>query len=117
MSSNGGAAHPHPRCRLPRHPNARHPRIKPAPAPGGRAATTSTPARRAKCRRTPAPSRPVRVWGYPVVPLLFVVATFLILGNALREHPGGTGLAFGGILLGVPVYWWWLRDRQVQGPV
>jgi hypothetical protein len=44
------------------------------------------------------------VWGYPVVPLLFVVATFLILGNALREHPVGTGLAFGGILLGVPVY-------------
>lgn len=55
-------------------------------------------------RRQPDRPRPVRVWGYPVVPLLFVVATFLILGNALREHPGGTGLAFGGILLGVPVY-------------
>lgn len=55
-------------------------------------------------RRQPDRLRPVRVWGYPVVPLLFVVATFLILGNALREHPGGTGLAFGGILLGVPVY-------------
>jgi len=55
-------------------------------------------------RREPDRPRPVRVWGYPVVPLLFVVATFFILGNALREHPGGTGLAFGGILLGVPVY-------------
>jgi basic amino acid/polyamine antiporter, APA family len=55
-------------------------------------------------RRQPDRPRPVRVWGYPVVPLLFVVATFLILGNALREHPVGTGLAFGGILLGVPVY-------------
>jgi len=60
-------------------------------------------------RRQPDRPRPVRVWGYPVVPLLFVVATFVILGNALREHPGGTGLAFGAILLGVPVYWWWLR--------
>ena len=56
-------------------------------------------------RRQPERPRPVRVWGYPVVPMLFVVATFIILGNALREHPGGTGLAFGGILLGVPVYW------------
>ncbi|HEV2750018.1 MAG TPA: amino acid permease [Gemmatimonadales bacterium] len=55
-------------------------------------------------RRQPDRPRPVRVWGYPVVPLLFVVATFLILGNALRGHPGGTGLAFGGILLGIPVY-------------
>ena len=67
-------------------------------------------------RRQPDRPRPVRVWGYPVVPLLFVVATFIILGNALREHPGGTGLAFGGILLGVPVYWWWLRDRKAEGP-
>ena len=55
-------------------------------------------------RRQPDRPRPVRVLGYPVVPLLFVVASLLILGNALREHPGATGLAFGGILLGLPVY-------------
>src|SRR5690242_18589697 len=55
-------------------------------------------------RRQPNRPRPVRVWGYPVVPLLFVVATFIILGNALREHPVGTGIDFLGILLGVPVY-------------
>jgi len=55
-------------------------------------------------RRQPDRPRPVRVWGYPVVPLLFVVATFIILGNALREHPVGTGIDFLGILLGVPVY-------------
>src|SRR5881397_2653479 len=34
-------------------------------------------------RRRPYLPRPVRVLGYPVVPLLFVLATFLILGNAL----------------------------------
>ena len=62
-------------------------------------------------RRQPARPRPVQVLGYPVVPLLFILATFLILGNALREHPGSTGLAFGGILLGVPVYFAWLRWR------
>ncbi len=62
-------------------------------------------------RRQPERPRPVRVLGYPVVPLLFVVATFIILGNALREHPGGTGLAFGGILLGVPVYYALVRSR------
>ena len=62
-------------------------------------------------RRQPAQPRPVKVLAYPVVPLLFILATFLILGNALREHPGSTGLAFGGILLGVPVYFAWLRWR------
>ncbi len=45
-------------------------------------------------RRRPDLPRPVRVWGYPAVPFLFVLASLVILGNALREHPGGTGLAF-----------------------
>ena len=64
-------------------------------------------------RRQPDRPRPVRVWGYPAVPVLFVLASFLILGNALREHPGPTGLAFGIILLGIPVYYAFLRARRV----
>jgi len=62
--------------------------------------------------RQPERVRPVKVLGYPVVPLLFILATFIILGNALREHPGPTGLAFGGILLGVPAYFAWLRWQR-----
>jgi amino acid transporter len=62
-------------------------------------------------RRRPELPRPVRVWGYPAVPLLFVLASLLILGNALREHPAATGLAFGGILLGIPVYFAWRHGR------
>src|SRR5213596_89634 len=64
-------------------------------------------------RRQPDRPRPVRVWGYPVVPVLFVLASLLILGNALREHPGPTGLAFGIILLGIPVYYAFLRAPRV----
>jgi len=62
-------------------------------------------------RRQPDRPRPVKVLGYPIVPLLFILATFIILGNALREHPGSTGFAFLGILLGVPAYFAWLRWR------
>jgi len=62
-------------------------------------------------RRRPDLPRPVRVLGYPVVPLLFVLATFLILGNALWAHPRETGFAFLIILLGIPVYSWWIRRR------
>src|SRR5207245_9525498 len=65
-------------------------------------------------RRRPDLRRPVRVWGYPAVPALFVLASFVTLGNALREHPGGTGLPFGGILLGVPVYYVWKRLSDVR---
>src|SRR2546422_6918520 len=60
-------------------------------------------------RRRPDLPRPVRVLGYPVVPLLFVLASLLILGNALREHPAATGLAFVGILVGIPVFFVWTR--------
>ena len=48
-----------------------------------------------------------------------LLASFVILVNALREHPGATGMAFGGILLGVPVYYVWLRrsgSRFLQQP-
>src|SRR5437773_7252255 len=63
-------------------------------------------------RRRPDVPRPVRVLGYPVVPWLFVLASFLILGNALWAHPRETGFAFLIILLGVPVYSWWTRRRR-----
>src|SRR5437660_1541552 len=63
-------------------------------------------------RRRPDLPRPVRVLGYPVVPSLFVLASFLILGNALWAHPRETGFAFLIILLGVPVYSWWTRRRR-----
>ncbi|HMH83315.1 MAG TPA: amino acid permease [Gemmatimonadales bacterium] len=62
-------------------------------------------------RRRPDLPRPVRVLGYPVVPLLFVLAAFVILGNSLWAHPRETGFAFIIILLGVPVYHWWTRVR------
>ena len=60
-------------------------------------------------RRRPDAPRAVRVLGYPLVPLLFVAASLLILGNALREHPGATGLAFLLILAGIPAYHLWRR--------
>ena len=36
----------------------------------------------------------------------------LILGNALLSDLGGTALAFGVILTGLPAYWVWLRLRR-----
>lgn len=62
-------------------------------------------------RRRPDAPRPVRVFGYPAVPLLFVLASLLILLNALVEHPGATGFAFLVILAGIPVHYRWLRVR------
>ena len=50
---------------------------------------------------------PFRVPGYPVVPALFIAATIYLLGNALLDPASrmATMAVFGGILLGIPVYY------------
>lgn len=55
-------------------------------------------------RRRPELSRPYRVWGYPLVPLLFIVAALGLMINALLTDPRNTGFTFLLILAGVPVY-------------
>jgi basic amino acid/polyamine antiporter, APA family len=59
-------------------------------------------------RRTrPELERPYRTWGYPVVPLLFLLASLGMVVNALVTDPVNTGVTFGIILAGVPVYYAW----------
>ena len=60
-------------------------------------------------RKKPELPRPYRVWGYPVVPLLFGSAMFLIAVNSLFEKPAESLLGIGLILMGLPVYWFWKR--------
>jgi basic amino acid/polyamine antiporter, APA family len=62
-------------------------------------------------RRRPRAPRPYRAWGYPVVPVLFLLASLAMLGNALVRQPLSTLLGFGIILSGVPAYRLWNRLR------
>jgi len=64
-------------------------------------------------RRTrPQLVRPYRVWGYPLVPAVFLLASVLMIGNALQTDPRDTGFTFLVILAGIPVYW--LRGRLTR---
>ena len=59
-------------------------------------------------RRTrPDLPRPYRTWGYPVVPVLFLLASVGMMANALWTDPINTGITFGIILAGLPVYFAW----------
>ncbi|HEV7518796.1 MAG TPA: amino acid permease [Thermoanaerobaculia bacterium] len=57
----------------------------------------------------PGVSRPYRVWGYPVVPALFILASLVLMLNTLFEKPKESlwGLLF--VALGLPAYAWWSR--------
>jgi APA family basic amino acid/polyamine antiporter len=59
-------------------------------------------------RRTrPDMPRPYRTWGYPVVPMLFLLASVGMVVNALVTEPKDTGITFAIILAGVPAYYGW----------
>jgi APA family basic amino acid/polyamine antiporter len=61
-------------------------------------------------RRTrPDVPRPYRTWGYPVVPVVFVLAALALLANTLVERPMESLLGLGLMALGVPAYLWWRR--------
>jgi APA family basic amino acid/polyamine antiporter len=59
-------------------------------------------------RRTrPDLPRPYRTWGYPVTPILFVLAALFISANALVSQFANAMYGLGIILLGVPAYLFW----------
>jgi amino acid transporter len=58
-------------------------------------------------RRRPDIERPYRTVGYPVVPIVFMLASVAMLLNALIRQPGTTMISFGVILAGVPAYYIW----------
>jgi APA family basic amino acid/polyamine antiporter len=66
-----------------------------------------------RLRRTkPDLPRPYKVPGYPVVPAVFVAAVVYLVGNALIADPLWTGVTFGIVLAGVPVYHLAFKDTE-----
>jgi basic amino acid/polyamine antiporter, APA family len=69
-------------------------------------------------RSRPDIERPYRTWGYPVVPILFLLASVGMVVNALVTDPRNTGITFGIIAVGIPAYFGWrawaARARSVS---
>jgi APA family basic amino acid/polyamine antiporter len=64
-------------------------------------------------RRTrPDLARPYRTWGYPVTPVLFVLAAVFIAGNALVNQFWNAMAGLGIILAGIPAYLFWARGTK-----
>jgi APA family basic amino acid/polyamine antiporter len=62
-------------------------------------------------RRQPDAERPYRVWGYPVVPIVFLIASTWLIVMTILNAPRQSAIGLGLILLGLPVYWLLLRRR------
>jgi APA family basic amino acid/polyamine antiporter len=62
-------------------------------------------------KKRPELPRPYKTWGYPVVPMIFILALSGILLNTLIRRPieSLSGLAL--MTVGIPVYYMWKRKR------
>ncbi len=63
-------------------------------------------------RKRPDMPRPYRVWGYPLLPALFLLASVALMGNALVTDPRDTGITLLIIAVGIPAYAIW---REAHG--
>ena len=62
-------------------------------------------------RREPDTERPYKVWGYPIVPALFVLFCAALIIITCFTHPREAGLGIVLMLTGVPLYFYW-RKKQ-----
>ncbi len=67
--------------------------------------------------RRPELPRPYRVWGYPVVPAVFILASLALVVSTLSERPRESLLGLSFVALGVPAYFLWRQRtrREASG--
>jgi APA family basic amino acid/polyamine antiporter len=63
--------------------------------------------------RQPQADRPYRVWGYPVVPALFVAVSALLLYFTFTNNLPNSGYGTLAILAGIPVFYFFARRKHI----
>ena len=63
-------------------------------------------------QKRPDADRPYKAFGYPVLPLLYIVAALGIMSVLLLYETQTAGWGMMIVLLGLPVYWLWARQGQ-----
>lgn len=63
-------------------------------------------------KKMPGLHRPYKMWGYPVVPLIFIIASAGILINTVLESPFESLSWIGLTVIGLPVYYYWKNKNK-----
>lgn len=63
-------------------------------------------------KKMPNAPRPYKVWGYPVIPALFIIFCVFLVGNTIYARPREASIGLFLILLGIPFYWWFQHKKK-----
>jgi len=66
-------------------------------------------------KKMPDTPRPYKVWGYPVVPAIFVIFSALFLLNTIISDTSEAAMGLLLILLGLPIYFYWKYKTKNSG--
>jgi APA family basic amino acid/polyamine antiporter len=71
-------------------------------------------------RRIPDVHRPYKVWGYPVVPAIFIIFCIVLFFNTIITRPREAAIGITLILSGIPVYfflkWKYSKKKIIKEP-
>jgi basic amino acid/polyamine antiporter, APA family len=65
-------------------------------------------------RREPDAPRPYRMWGYPVIPAIFVIVAAALLGYTFKNNWPNSGYGLLVISAGIPVFLYFARRQRLQ---
>jgi APA family basic amino acid/polyamine antiporter len=65
--------------------------------------------------RKPDVERPYKAWGYPVVPIIFVVLSVMLISDLAYLAGKTSGIGYLIALTGIPIYFVWRRRAKVSG--
>jgi APA family basic amino acid/polyamine antiporter len=65
-------------------------------------------------RKAPDLERPYRTFGYPVVPIIYIVIALLLVIDLAYLTPKTSGIGYLLVLTGIPVYFLWKRQAKAS---
>jgi APA family basic amino acid/polyamine antiporter len=64
-------------------------------------------------KRSPNAERPYKTPGYPITPILFVIAAVALVANTIVSQPTRAAIGLGIVFLGAPAYFFWRSRAKV----